>query len=58
MAATSRPAWYHNLAANPRAIAELGTEAGVVQRFDNTAQAATGAECDRLDFATPLGLGT
>jgi deazaflavin-dependent oxidoreductase (nitroreductase family) len=48
MAAASHPAWYRNLAANPRVTAELGMEAGAVRRFDGTAQTATGAERDRL----------
>jgi deazaflavin-dependent oxidoreductase (nitroreductase family) len=48
MARPSHPAWYHNLAANPRVTIELRTSAGVVERFDGTAATATGAERDRL----------
>jgi deazaflavin-dependent oxidoreductase (nitroreductase family) len=48
MAATSHPAWYHNLVASPGVTLELGTPAGAVQRFDATAETATGAERDRL----------
>jgi deazaflavin-dependent oxidoreductase (nitroreductase family) len=48
MAAASHPAWYHNLVATPGVTVELGTPAGAVQRFDATAEPATGAERDRL----------
>jgi deazaflavin-dependent oxidoreductase (nitroreductase family) len=48
MAAPSHPAWYHNLAANPRVTIELPTSAGMAERFDGTATTATGAERDRL----------
>ena len=48
MAAPSHPAWYYNLAANPRVTIELRTSAGMAERFDGTATTATGTERDRL----------
>ena len=41
--APKHPAWYLNLAANPRVTVELGTE-----KFEATASVAEGAERDRL----------
>ena len=41
--APKHPAWYLNLAANPRVTVELGTE-----KFEATASATEGAERDRL----------
>ena len=41
--APTNPAWYHNLAANPRATVEIGSEAFAVD-----AVITTGAERDRL----------
>ena len=41
--APKHPAWYLNLAANPRVTVELGTE-----KFEATASTAEGAERDRL----------
>lgn len=41
--APESPAWYHNLVANPRATAEVGTE-----KFEVTARVAQGEERDRL----------
>lgn len=41
--APTNPAWYHNLVANPRATAEVGTE-----KFEVNAIEMTGEERDRL----------
>lgn len=46
-AAATHPAWYHNLAANPRVTIELGTGDGVT-RLAGTASTAHGTERDRL----------
>ena len=42
-AASTNPAWYHNLVANPRVTVEIGAE-----RFEARASVAEGAERERL----------
>ncbi|GDY29292.1 nitroreductase/quinone reductase family protein [Gandjariella thermophila] len=48
MAAPAHPAWYHNLAANPRVAIELPGDSGTVRRFEGMASTAQGAERERL----------
>jgi deazaflavin-dependent oxidoreductase (nitroreductase family) len=48
MAASSHPAWYWNLVANPSVIIELITDTNVVERFGGTAVTAQGPERERL----------
>ncbi|MQY05617.1 nitroreductase/quinone reductase family protein [Actinomadura macrotermitis] len=48
MAAPAHPAWYRNLAANPRVTIELGTGSGTVEHYEAIATTAEGAERERL----------
>ncbi|QWF76728.1 nitroreductase/quinone reductase family protein [Amycolatopsis sp. CA-230715] len=48
MGAPKHPAWYRNLAANPRVVVERPDEDGAVRRVEATAVTATGADRERL----------
>ena len=46
--APKHPAWYHNIVANPDAVAEFGAAGGGVERIPVRAVVIEGAERDRL----------
>ncbi|GAA1958157.1 nitroreductase/quinone reductase family protein [Amycolatopsis minnesotensis] len=48
MGAPKHPAWYRNLAANPRVVVERPGEDGAVRRIEGTAVTATGADRERV----------